>query len=231
MDSLDIINIDFTNLRADLKALERGLQNKAKGSASKKGVKLLDHVDPKLAERAVADDLTRILQSPLTYPQAPSYGTMNSDAVQAIRRLHKSAKDLEATGDPEECGQATKALEERLQDFVTAVNPAHPSVVRKIAASYEGDESVHPAKGDGLGGAKGKPKEKAKAKAKEKEDQAPKGKQKPAISAGQTVALSTEGRRRNQTRAARNATRRRFEDFAKTAEVDDVLGPYSDGEE
>lgn len=142
MASPEIVNLEFYNLHTSVTNLERALEDADRQKTAPKGARALAaHQPVEELRQNVAEDLGKVLNSPLRPAMGSVYGCLPLEAVQPMRQLHEMLlRAVGPNGNPDILNDADTAadLHHRVQALVASVNPNHPFL--KVEFEFKGSQ-------------------------------------------------------------------------------------------
>lgn len=126
----EIANLEFYNLHTSVTNLERALDDADRQKTAPKGARTLAaHQPVEELRQNVAEDLEKVLNSPLRPARGSVYGPLPLEAVQPMRRLHEMLlRAVGPNGNPDILNDPDTVadLHHRVQALVASVDPNHP---------------------------------------------------------------------------------------------------------
>ena len=123
-------NLEFYNLHTSVTNLERALDDADRQETAPKGARTLAaHQPVEELRQNVAEDLGKVLNSPLRPARGSGNGCLPLEAVQPMRQLHEMLlRAVGPNGNPDILNDADTAadLHHRVQALVASVDPNHP---------------------------------------------------------------------------------------------------------
>lgn len=216
-------NLEFYNLHSSVTNLERALDDASRQKTARRGArKSSAHQPLEELQNDVAEDLDKVLNSPLRPARGSGNGCLPLEAVQPMRQLHEMLlRAVGPNGNSEILSDSAKAadLHHRVEALVASVDPDHPFLQLELdfegSQGDESDNEIQPrtssakGKGEAVVGDEQQPTPSAKRKGKvvavDEQQQTPKAKGK-----GRQVVVTPQGKMTDRIEESRMARANRL---------------------